>query len=76
MKQLDVGIRIRADARFARLVDKAAELTGKSRSEFVRDAALVEAARVIQQNYVRGLTAGSDLSPSSLDSSPPLPVLP
>lgn len=48
MRRADVGIRIRADAKFARLIDRAAELTGKSRSAFIRDAALTAATWVIR----------------------------
>lgn len=48
MRRADVGIRIRADQKFARLVDKAVELSGQTRSGFIRSASLIEARRVIQ----------------------------
>lgn len=48
MVKHDVGIRIRADAKFARLINKAAQLSGNTRSGFIRDAALILAKQVIQ----------------------------
>lgn len=43
----DVGMRVRVDEKCARLIDKAAEISGMSRSAFIRDAALNHAARII-----------------------------
>lgn len=48
MRTLDEGIRIRADEKTVRLIDRAAELAATCRSAFVRDAALAEARRIIQ----------------------------
>lgn len=48
MRVLDEGVRIRADEKFVRLIDRAADIAGTTRSGFVRDAALLEAKRIIQ----------------------------
>jgi len=64
-RRADVGIRIRADEKFARLVDEAAELSGQTRSSFIRSAALLEARRVIQTLWAEGDT--TIVTPASRD---------
>ena len=71
-RRADVGIRIRADAKFARLVDKAAELSGDTRSGFIRRASLLEARRVIQTLWADGdVTTIARVSPDLAKGSAP-----
>ena len=72
MRRVDVGIRIRADDKFARLVDKAAELSGQTRSSFIQSAALLEARRVIQTLWAEGdVTTIARVSPEIAKGSTP-----